>query len=370
MVEKKNKIVSLDKQNRRVKISAFELDNQLVFEYFNTQVAEENYNDTLLRALYIGILAMQEDRLSAFFAKTENELGTHLESLKAIFEMKKEVFFKTAVKGMVAESDIIDFLNTFFARRGYKDTAKPSGNVIGTIPGNKTGDILCYIDGNDKKCDIAIEVKLDKSYKWGDIRNKDVFTNKADTAWSQILEAKANRQSRVGIIVFDRSLVDKSITDQVENAGFVKGVGFVAIVDSQRGDYSNLAIIYELARDLARSEKTYNAESDTLGMLVGRLLRDLISMIEVTKQCDAIEKANETIRDTLKKNLLSFEFTRQYLNKFIKDGELNSGDLYKFYAAAIIKNEFKELEIPEILQKIEEVKPLNPITAEDHSDTI
>ena len=345
MADKKNKIVSLDKQNRRLKIAAFELENPLVFEYFDTQVAEADYDETLLRALYIGILAMREDRLAAFFAKTENELGTHLESLKAIFEMKKEVFFKTAVKGMAAEGDIIDFLNGFFARRGYKeDIAEPSGTAAGAIPGNKTGDILCRVEGG-KACDIAIEVKFDKSYKWGDIRDKDVFIKKADTAWSQILEAKANRQSRVGIIVFDRSLVDKSITDHVENAGFIKGVGFVAIVDSQRGDYSNLAIVYELARDLVRSEKSYNAENDTLVLLVKRLLRDIDAMLAVTKQCDAIDKANEAIRDTLKKNLVSFDFTKLYLEKFLKDGELNSADLHAFYNAEEIKEKFSALKL-------------------------
>lgn len=345
MAEKAKKIVSLDKQNRRVKIAAFELDNPLVFDFFNGKVAEADYDETLLRALYIGILAMQEDRLAAFFAKTENELGTHLESLKAIFEMKQEVFFKTAVKGMAAEEDIIDYLNTFFSRRGYADTAEPSGTKRGALPGNKTGDILCHVDGSKKDCDIAIEAKFDKSYKWGDIREKDVFTKKADTAWSQILEAKANRQSRVGVIVFDRSLVDKSITDQVENAGFIKGVGFVAIVDSQRGDYSNLAIVYDLARDLVLADTTYNAENDTLALLVKRLLKDLDGMLAVTKQCDAIDKANEAIRDTLQKNLLSFNFTKLYLEKFLKDGELNSGDLFAFYNAEDIKDKFRALKL-------------------------
>ena len=345
MAEKSKKIVSLDKQNRRLKIAAFELDNPLVFEFFNGKVAEADYDETLLRALYIGTLAMQEDRLAAFFAKTENELGTHLESLKAIFEMKKEVFFKTAVKGMAAENDIVDFLNAFFERRGYGDSAEPSGTARGVLPNNKTGDILCHVEGSEKACDIAIEVKFDKSYKWGDIREKDVFVKKADTAWSQILEAKANRQSRVGIIVFDRNLVDKSITDQVENAGFIKGVGFVAIVDSQRGDFSNLAMIYDLARDLVRAERTYNAENDTLVLLVKRLLHDLNSMLSVTKQCDAIDKANEAIRDTLKKNLRSFEFTKEYLEKFLKDGELNAGDLFAFYNAEDIKDKFRALKL-------------------------
>ena len=195
MAVKNKKIVSLDQQNNRVKIAAFELENPIVFEYFSKRAAEE-YDDILLRALYIGILALQEDRLASFFAKTENELGTHLESLKAIFEMKKEIFFKTAVKGMAAENDIIDFLNDdFFKRRGFEDVAEASGTAAGLIPGNKTGDILCKVAGQ-KSCGIAIEVKFDKSYKWGDIEDKDIFIKKADTAWSQIIEAKANRAAR------------------------------------------------------------------------------------------------------------------------------------------------------------------------------
>ena len=149
----------------------------------------------------------------------------------------------------------------------------------------------------------------------------------------------------MGVIVFDRSLVDKSITDQVENAGFVKGVGFVAIVDSQRGDYSNLAIVYDLARDLVLADKTYNAENDTLALLVGRLLHDINAMLAVEKQCEAIDKANNAIRDTLQKNLLSFKFTDEYLKKFLEEGELGAGDLFAFYSGEKIKEKFMGLNI-------------------------
>ena len=344
MAGKGKKIVSLDQQNNRVKIAAFELENPIVFEYFSKRAAEE-YDDVLLRALYIGILALQEDRLASFFAKTENELGTHLESLKAIFEMKKEIFFKTAVKGMAAENDIIDFLNDdFFKRRGFEDVAEASGTAAGLIPGNKTGDILCKIAGQ-KSCGIAIEVKFDKSYKWGDIEDKDIFIKKADTAWSQIIEAKANRAARVGIIVFDRSLVDKSITDRIGSVGFIKGIGFVAIIDSQSGDYTSLGIAYEVARDLVLADSVYNAENDTLALLIKRLLHDIEDMISITKQCDAIDKANNAIRDTLKKSLLSFQFTQKYLEKFKQDGELTSADLLAFYNGEEIKEKFAALQL-------------------------
>lgn len=344
MAVKNKKIVSLDQQNNRVKIAAFELENPIVFEYFSKRAAEE-YDDVLLRALYIGILALQEDRLASFFAKTENELGTHLESLKAIFEMKKEIFFKTAVKGMAAENDIIDFLNDdFFKRRGFEDVAEASGTAAGLIPGNKTGDILCKVAGQ-KSCGIAIEVKFDKSYKWGDIEDKDIFIKKADTAWSQIIEAKANRAARVGIIVFDRSLVDKSITDRIGSVGFIKGIGFVAIIDSQSGDYTSLGIAYEVARDLVLADSVYNAENDTLALLIKRLLHDIEDMVSITKQCDAIDKANNAIRDTLKKSLLSFQFTQKYLEKFKQDGELTSADLLAFYNGEEIKEKFAALQL-------------------------
>lgn len=340
-------IISLDGQSNRIKIASFELENPIVFNFFSNKVAAADYDDTFLRALYIGVLAMQEDRLAAFFARTENELGTHLESLKAIFEMKKEVFFKTAVKGMAAESDIIDFLNdSFFKRRNFTDEAIPSGTIQGQIPGNKTGDILCRVSGRPGY-DIAIEVKFDKSYRFGDIENRDIFTKKSDTAWSQIIEAKANRNARVGIIVFDRSLVDKSITDQIESAGFIKGIGFVAVVDSQRGDYSNLGIVYELARDLVLADQTYNAESDTLAILIRRLLHDINEMTNIKKQCDLIDKANLSIRDSLEKNLLSFQFTQKYLEKFKADGELTAADLLAFYNGEEVKSQFAALKLTE-----------------------
>lgn len=61
-----------------------------------------------VQAVYIGLLALMENRLSSFFSETSNELRIELESLKQIFDMKKELFYKTAVKGLVAEGDIAE----------------------------------------------------------------------------------------------------------------------------------------------------------------------------------------------------------------------------------------------------------------------
>ena len=50
-----------------------------------------------------------------------------------------------------------------------------------------------------------------------------------------------NRDAKVSLIVFDISLVDNSILKAFDNVGYIPGIGFIAIINSQKGDYSNLA---------------------------------------------------------------------------------------------------------------------------------
>src|SRR5690606_26530524 len=224
--------VSLNQQLQRIEISGFEIENPVVFNYFNNLSAAER-DDKLIRAIYIGVLALMEDRISAFLSKTSNELGTELESLKMIFEMKKELFYKSTIKGVLAEDEIAEFLNQYFSDRKLKDRAVLTGNTAGNLPKNKTGDIICEIDGNSE-LKIAIECKFDKSVRLGDIDSKEIFTRKTDTAWSQLIEAQANRDSKVSLIVFDISLVDISILKNFENVGYIPGIGLVAIINSQK----------------------------------------------------------------------------------------------------------------------------------------
>lgn len=348
MAKAPQNIVSLDQQKSLVKLGAFEMENPIVFAFFDKQ-PEDQRDEILFRAIYIGVLALMEDRLSSFLSATQNELGTRLESLKQIFEMKKEIFYKTAVKGMAAEGDIIQFLQDYFKRRGYTDTAEPTGTQKGIIPGNKTGDVLCGVDGQSERR-IVIEVKFDKSYKLGDIQTKDIFTKKADTAWSQILEAKVNRDGQVGIIVFDRALVDASITKAVESVGFIRGVGFIVIVNSQNGDYTNLAVAYELARDIVVNARDYDASSEILTLLVKRVLRDLDSLLSIKDCCKKIGDSNRQIMETLARGQLSLQFTLKYLEKYLTDGTLTQADLYAFYAGEDVKKEFAAMDVNQLLE--------------------
>lgn len=335
-------MLNLNQQLKRVEIKEFEIENQIVFNYFDNLPTSER-DDKLLRAIYIGVLALMEDRISAFLSKTNNELGTELESLKMIFEMKKELFYKSTIKGILAEDEIAEFLNNYFQEKRLKDKAFLTGNAAGNIPKNKTGDIICEIDGN-QNLKIAIECKFDKSIRLGDIESKEIFTRKTDTAWSQLIEAQANRDAKVSIIVFDISLVENSILKNFENVGYIPGIGFVAIINSQKGDYSNLAIAYMLARDIALNAKEIELDKDLLAMLVNRIIKDINEITTIKNLVHINIDNNKEILKQLEKSILLMEFNQQYLKKFLIDGTLTKKDLLDYYMGDEVKDKYKLIE--------------------------
>lgn len=334
--------IKLNQQLKRIEISEFEIENQVVFNYFDNLAANER-DEKLLRAIYIGVLALMEDRISSFLSKTSNELGTELESLKMIFEMKKELFYKSTIKGTLAEDEIAEFLNNYFKEKRIKDRAYLTGNTSGNLPRNKTGDIVCELEGRaDLK--IAIECKFDKSVRLGDIESKEVFTRKTDTAWSQLIEAQANRESKVSIIVFDISLVDNSILKNFESVGYIPSVGFVAIINSQKGDYSNLAIAYMLARDIALNAKEVELDKDLLAMLINRIIKDINEVLSIKSLVLNNIENNKQILKQLEKSMLLMEFNQSYMKKFLEEGTLTRKDLLDFYMGEDVKDKFKGIE--------------------------
>lgn len=340
--------IKINQKLKRVEIQKFELDNEVVLNYFNNLPQNER-DEKLIRAIYIGVLALMEDRISAFLSKTSNELGTELESLKMIFEMKKELFYKSTVKGALAEDEIAEFLNEYFKEKKMKDSAVLTGNTPGAIPKNKTGDIICELNG-DPELKIAIECKFDKSVKLGDIESKEIFTRKYDTAWSQLIESSANRNSRVSMIVFDRSGVDNSILKFCEHVGYIPEIGFIAIIDSQKGDYSNLAIAYMLARDIAMNAHVVDLDKDLLSILVNRIIRDINEITSIRTLAEQNIETNKQILKQIEKSIMLMEFNQEYLKSFLKTGTLTKKDLLDYYMADEVKDRFKliEKEIDEI----------------------
>lgn len=334
--------IKINQQLKRIEIKEFEIENQVVFNYFDNLPANQR-DEKLLRAIYIGVLALMEDRISSFLSKTSNELGTELESLKMIFEMKKELFYKSTIKGTLAEDEIAEFLNQYFTDKRLKDRAYLTGNTAGNLPKNKTGDIICEVNGTpDLK--IAIECKFDKSVRLGDIESKEIFTRKSDTAWSQLIEAQANRDSKVSLIVFDISLIENSILRNFENVGYISGIGFIAIIDSQKGNYSNLAIAYMLARDIALNAKEMELDKDILGMIINRIIKDINEVLSIKSLVLNNIDNNKAVLKQLEKSMLLMEFNQEYLKRFLNQGTLTKKDLLDFYTGEDIKDKYRLIE--------------------------
>lgn len=335
-------IVSLDQKSGRVQVSPFEVENRILFEFF-AKASIDDRDELFHRALYIGVLALMEDRLSSFLSRTSNELGTELESLKLIFDMKKELFYRSSVKGLLAEEDVAGFLEHFFEKQKLPDRVELTGEIAGRLHKNKTGDVVCHLNGVGGRR-IAIECKFDKGIRLGDIQTKDVFTRNSDTAWSQLLEAQANRDGRVGIIVFDLSLVDNSVLNAVQDVRFVPAVGFIAIIDSQKGDYKNLAIAYMLARDVALNSKEVSLDVDILNILLNRIIKGLVDIASIKALVHANIDNCKKIIAQIEKSMLLMEFSQRYLAKFLRDGNLSKEDLLDFYAGEEVRDRYRLIE--------------------------
>lgn len=336
-------IGNLDQKNKRIPVNAFELNNEIVFEYFDKKVPADDRDKTFLRALYIGVLALMEDRLSSFLDKTSSELGTELESLKKIFDMKQELFFKTAVKGIIAESDIAEALKNYLESRSIKDEVSLSGTEKAQED-NKTGDIICKIDASDNKT-IAIECKFNKNVKLGDIKDYEIFNKtKPDTAWGQLIETDYNRGSNCSIIVFDRTLADITITNLTDSVAYIPQVGFVVVVDSQAGNYTNLAIAYMLARDIALHAKQEPYDKDLLAIIITRIVKDVTEIQKIKGMVENNINNNKAILKMLEKSMLMVQFNKDYLTKFLKEGTLTKEDLNNFYLGGDMRERYRLIE--------------------------
>lgn len=330
----------IDHKMQRVQVDSFEISDELVYRYFDS-LPEPERETALLRAIRIGVLATMEDRFSAFLSKTTDDLGVQLENLKLLFDMKQEVFHKTAVKGVAVENDILAFLEGYIEYRHFGDVVSLTGTSKGLLKNNKTGDIIAYVGGENSGRKVAIECKFDKSIKMGDVDSPDIALNRYDTAWSQLLEATVNRDANASVIVFDKSLADASIQRVVDGVRYVDGIGFICIIDYEASDYQNLAVAYNLARGLALRKDGKNVEVEFVGLLISRLLKDIRDVQNIEMLVKTNIKNNQQILKSIEKSLLSIEFDQRYLLKYLEDGYLSKADLLEFYQRDEIRMKYK-----------------------------
>lgn len=132
--------------------------------------------------------------------------------------------------------------------------------------------------------------------------------------------------------------------------GYIPEVGFVAIINSQKGDYSNLTIAYMLARDIATNANELELDKHVLAMIVNRIIKDINEVISIKSLVLNNIENNKNILKQLDKSMLLMEFNQEYLKRFLSQGRLTKKDLLDFYMGDDVKDKYKliEREINEI----------------------
>ena len=359
------KSISVAHDEKSVKFPEFSSDNPLVYELFN-KLSSDEYEKSFNAMLHIGALALMEDRIAHLIDSAEKEIYPQLERFKLMFKSRKSEFTQTAQKkGEKAEKIIVDILDEFASSNGWLDEIEQSGKIKGNLDGNKVGDILATIeltpsDGEPTEHTvIGIEVKFDKSINLGDPEKMNVETGDSKdkgfnastqkTAWSQLLETKANRGSPFSIMVFDANLLSADMKKNVQDVAYLPGIpGFVVIVDSQAGNYSNLKLVYKIARDMAiyHNRGELDVEAQVIELIVKRILHYLGDAKKISdkiqKHTKATVKMNTEIQNLLVHAVQHAEYSEAFLKRYLSTKKLTSTDFAEFYFAHPVAEKLRE----------------------------
>lgn len=362
------KNIAVDKKNGLVKFPEFDSDEGLVYDLFDS-IGSAKYQETFKAMLHIGALAMMEDRIEHLIDSTEKDIFPQLERFKLHFKRRKTQFEETTKKGNIAEDEIVDRLNEYAELNKWSDRIVKSGSMKGKLSPvkgpNKTGDVLATIEFTQKDPSIleetivGIEVKFEKEFPIGDPEEFNVESGNSDdkgfmgstkdTAWSQLLETKANRESPFSIIVFDEQLVSTKMKQAVNDVTYLPGIpGFIVIIDSQSGNYSNLLVTYKIAREMAihHSRGNLDVDAGVIELIAKRILHYLGDAEKVSdkvkKHAIAAIKLNTDVQKLLQHAISHAEYTEKFLQRYLSSKKLTDVDFAEFYFAHPVAEKLRE----------------------------
>ncbi|MCS5662055.1 MAG: hypothetical protein NZ842_16790 [Dehalococcoidia bacterium] len=324
-VKLKNGVIDIDK---------IQIDNAIVTEYL-AGLPESRREDAIIKAIGIGVLAEIKGEIAQFLNETEGELGKHLASLKTLYELRELRFKETSGKGEKAEQQIMQALADIQTAASFSnDEIVDLSKQRGQLSRNKTGDLMVAIEGKDD-CSIGFEVKLDKGVKLGLLDNRDPAAQ-TDTAIGQLLEMRANRGTDANVIVFDEDSVDASVAAACAGGvKFIQAAGFIVIISTRRGDFSNLAVVYSISREMAQASiYAQPLDGQIMTMIVERLLYLLNDYKSVEREVSNIKKSADKIETSLEKVSHYISTTEQYLKHYLATGELSEKQVSLLYGGA------------------------------------
>lgn len=357
--------IRCEHKTKSVIIPQFKSDNELLYILFN-EAKKADYEEIFDSIIHIGALAMLNSDIEHLISSSEKEIYPRLERFKLMYEKRKTRFQESSMaKGEEGEENIVEMLSEFAEKNGWSDDIVQSGKIKGHLEGNRTGDVQATIElrprdgGELENTILGLEVKFEKSMQFGDPENFNVETGRPwdkgfkasdkKTAWSQLLETKANRNSPFSIIVFDKRLMSPSVSKAVNEVAYLPGIpGFVVIVDSQSGDYTNLKLVYRIAREMAihHSRGDLDADAQVIEMIAKRILHYLGDAKKVSAKvrshAKSTVKMNQEVQKLLNHAVQHAEYTEEFLRRYLTTKKLNPVDFAEFYFAHPVAESLRE----------------------------
>lgn len=303
--------------------------------------------EILAQAINVGLLAIMENRVEGIISRINADIDADLSMIVKKMQLLETRFHKDTNFNTQLEDDVRKALESHANHCGWKDRLVPSGDSGGVATNrtpNKTGDVeISVIDDDGKTSHVAVEVKFNKQVAEGGFKDFNADQSGSDTAWSQIIEARWNRESPIGIFVVDKEKLNPKIKSLTESVAYVPEVrGFVCVVDVLSNDYSNACIAYGLARTISlasRDNQFY--EPGVLDYIIQRTQHTL-------RRKDSIKKISKTMVTDLVKSLTSLEndlvyvdealeFLQSFINEYSRTGTLSAESMFNLYFQEDVK---------------------------------
>ncbi|MBC8363866.1 MAG: hypothetical protein H8E59_02560 [Actinobacteria bacterium] len=290
------------------------------------------------RVIRFGSYAYLEDRIGAFLGRTADQVNAEFEYLKLLFDRHQRSML-TPEKGAIAESAVASALEAVVGSRGWDDVITETGGIGGALDdgANKTGDVVARIGGPEGPC-LAIEVKFDKKVTLGEVDDAKHQNNRADTAWSQIVEAAANREAGLAMIVVDHGSASSSVLAAVEDVAWLEGAGLVVMVDAERGDFRNLVVAYTFARSLLLAAARPDLQPELLAVVVSRALTEVKRCLGVRGHVDKIVKASQELLKDLGQSEAALESILELLGSIDADNPLGAAELFTLHRGEDVRD--------------------------------
>jgi hypothetical protein len=353
--ESPKKGINLNDDENSVQIGlSFELHPSVYGWFSDTKLVKAGDRASYItKALNTGLLALWQGRVSHALKQFKDEMQSELELVQMYTDSLQERLEKDNKYKTDQEVTVADALEAYIKEKKYSDTVDVTGTDADG-DGNKTGDVLAIVKDGRKAENLGIEVKFAANYGLGDSnagsgaggrKNTDKsFRSGADTAISQILETRSNRDSRLAIFVIDEHL---NPLDGPPVRFFPAYSGFIVKVDTLSNDFTALEICYEIARQMTLSSRSLTGMDFDI---IEFLLRDLALVLG---RQNFLKDAGETILKQIVKShndnikvvkeqvaqfdaelsalRTSIENITEILTKFFNTGELSASEKFSTY---------------------------------------